>query len=170
MDAVEKEEYIAYQKRRTEELKHLLEKKPEKDGTDTEKKGYRAAKTLSIKGWQNCYYFILHHIRVQLNALVFYKAGEEDAIAIAEAKADSLYTRPKSSKPARKPPELNYSLPRGTEVRGELLTLPTSPTLTLLYDVLGSGANLEILPDRKKKYNRNIQLVVLETGTSGNIL
>ena len=184
VDAIEKEEYIANQKWRTETLKHLLEKKPTKESGDVEKNGYKAAKALSVKGWQNCYYYILDHIKVQLNALVFYSLGagamaskedhidgEAEAIAIVEAKADSFYSRPKSSKPARTLPELNYSLPviSGAETRGKLLTMPTSPTITLLYDVLGSGANLASLPDRKKKYNRNIQLEVLENGDKRRI-
>jgi len=168
--ATEKEEYIASQKRSTEELKPLLENKPTKDSTKEQKDGYRAAKALSVKGYTNCYYFILSRIRVQLNALVFYesKDGEAQAIAIVEDKAGSFYTKPKGAKTERKPLERGLPVIKGAEVRGDLLTLPTSPTLTLLYDVLGGG-DLDQLPDRKRGYNRNIQLLVEGQGDKRRI-
>lgn len=168
--ATEKEEYLASQKRTTESLKPILEQKPSKGSTSEEKKGYRAAKALSVRGYVNCYYFILERVRVQLNALHFYQSedGNAKAIAIAEERAGSFYSKPKGAKPARKPQERELPIIKGASVRGDLLTLPTSPALTLLYDVLGGG-DLDQLPDRKRSYNRNIQLLVEGQGDKRRI-
>lgn len=168
--ATDKEEYIASQKRTTAELKPLLENKPTKDSSKEEKDRYRSVKKLSIKGYENCYYFILERVRVQLNALYFYQSedGTAQAIAIVEDRAGSFYTKPKGVKTERKPIERGLPLIKGAEVRGDLLTLPTSPALTLLYDVLGGG-DLDTLPDRKRKYNRNQQLLVEGQGDKRRI-
>lgn len=170
VDAVEKEEYITEQKQRAESFKPLLEKRPGKTSSKEEKERYRATKRLATKGYITCYYFILERIRVQLNALAFYKSedGEAQAIAIAEDKTARFYNKPHGAKVERKPIERSLPIIKGAEVRGDLLTLPTSPIVTALYDIL-SGGDIDQLSDRKQKYNRNIQYLVEGRGDQRRI-
>lgn len=165
VDATDKEEYIAYQKQRTDELKPLLENKPSKDSPKEEKERYRSVKTLSVKGYVTCYYFILERVRVQLNALNYYRSsdGEAQAIAIVEERAGNFYSKPKGAKTERKPIERGLPMIKGAEARGDLLPLPTGPILALLYEVLGCR-DLSQLADRKRSYNRNTQLEVVSKG------
>lgn len=163
--AIEKEDYLSFQKWRTESFKTRVKIKPKRDASATEKAGYKAAKELSVRGYENCRRFILWQLRVQTNALYYYKSkeGKEQAVAIVEDKAASFYTKPKGTKPRREPLERDLPIIDRAAIRGELLTLPSSPSINLLYDVLGAG-DLDNLPALKGRYNRNIQLDVEEQG------
>lgn len=97
--ATEKEEYTAAQEKKTERLKPLLANKPGKDAPREERRLYNATKAGTVRGFENCYYFILSRVRVQLNALNFYKdeIGIARAIAIVEDRAGQFYRKPKSA-------------------------------------------------------------------------
>jgi hypothetical protein len=97
--ATEKEEYTAAQEKKTERLKPFLAKKPDKDAPREERRLYNATKAGTVRGYENCYYFILARVRVQLNALNFYKdeIGIARAIAIVEERAGKFYRKPKSA-------------------------------------------------------------------------
>lgn len=161
VDATEKEEYLAYQKTRTAEFKPLLENPP-KDRKSPEYTLYKRTKALSVRGYQNCYLFILNRINAQLKALAYYGAGDEEALAIVEAKAASCYNKPKAAKIPRGPIERELPLIKKSEVRGDLLTLPSGQVTALLLDIL--GGDLGQIADRKTKYNRHGQLLVQENG------
>lgn len=162
--ATEKEEYLAKQKQRTAELKPILDAyKPGSESSKEDRNQYRIISALSVKGYVNCYFFILERINVQLNALDFYQSedGHDLAIAIVEARAGEFYSKPKGAKlsEARRPPTVPLPIVPGAEVRGDLLTIPTGPLLSLLYDVV-VGGDLDLLPERKRRYNRNQKLNV----------
>ena len=167
--AIEKSEYLAYQSQRSEEFKPLLENMPGKDSPAIEKKHFRAVKALCVKGYTTCYYYIMGKVRIQLNALDYYhsKDGAAQALAIIEDKAASFYAKPKKQNLIEIPAGSGSAIQEEAGSCGDLLTLPTSPTLTLMYDLLGS-CNLDVLSYRKKKYNRNIQLKIVASDKNGN--
>lgn len=158
VESVGKTEYLEYLKRRTEDLKPLLADKPGKDSSDMDRDRFRGVKALTVRGYTTFYYFLLGKIRLQINALNYYQSeeGKAQAIAIVEAKAESFYIKPKKPDPRTHLAYHGSGITPVVEVCGELLILPSSPALTLIYELLGGG-DLESLPERKKKYNRNIQ-------------
>lgn len=177
VDATEKEEYLEYQKRLSQEVRDVIGKNlqlAKKSPSKENKARYKDLQAMAIRGYVNCRFFILTRIRVQLNALMYYnsKSEHDKAIAIVEARAEQFYKKPKGATPSREPAERKYTLPirDRAKVTGGLLTLPTSPTLTLINEVLGVG-DLDTLPERKRGYNRNIQLQVQDyRDKDGNVV
>lgn len=163
--ATEKEEYTAAQRKTTERLKTILLLKPEKGASREERQAYRASKALAVRGFENCYYFILARVRVQLNALEYYQdeKGIKTALSMVEQKAESYYTRPKGADTAQKRQRPAVLQTQEAATRGNLLSLPSGPAIALLYDVLGGG-DLEEKATKKRQYNHNIALEIYEKG------
>lgn len=162
VDATEKEEYIAWQKRRTADAKKVLGETPQNPDTESRKAGYEALKRMAVKGYVNCYYFILARVRVQLDALQHYEgdSGAARAIALVEEKAASFYKKPKGARTERKPITRELPMISGVETRGGLMPFPTSPPLAFIYEILGQDPNQ--IQDRKHLFNRN-QPIIVET-------
>lgn len=161
--AVTKSEYLDAQKKTTESLKPSLEKKPGKDSPPEVKKNYASIKRLAVKGYENCYYFILKKIRIQLNALAYYEGangpGSAEAIAIVKEKTGEFYEKPKNARLDKNPRGRALSLAPTAEKPGDLFALPSSPALALIVDLL-SGGDPKDLPKRKSKYNRRQEITV----------
>lgn len=165
VNAVEKKEYLDHQKRREADFKELLEATT---GKDSFRARYKAVKALSTRGYKTCYYYIMEQVRVQFNALAFYESDEglDEAVAIVEKKAASFYSKPKALDPEQNSVERIPTV--DVTICGKLLPIPTSPAMTLMYDLLG-GVDLDHLPERKKKYNRNIPLEIKKNGDKRRI-
>ena len=125
VEAIEKDEYLASHNRRAELLKPLLKDKPGKGSSPEQKEQYRTLKQLSVRGYSTCYFYILTHIRVQLNALAYYNdtASAEKAEEIVKAKTETFYQKPKNAEEIRVL-DIERSLPivRGASARGDFLS------------------------------------------------
>jgi len=167
LSATNKTEYIRVQQRRNEVLKPVLENKPGKDSPKEDKISYRKAKALSVRGFHNCFVFLLTRVRVQLNAVEYYNSeeGKTEALLLVEDKATSFYSKPKNTKIEWQPTQEREPVSSliSIDTKGGLFTHPTGPILNLVYDIMISG-EVDSLPDRKMKYNRNIRLKVEENG------
>lgn len=152
--AVEHGDFLSWHMKTAPRFKALLSEKPVKGSSKEEKERYKAIKQLTIKGYTTCYYFILEHVRAQLNALAFYqdKAGEAQVLEIVKEKTGSFYKQPKSAKPVRMT-NLERSLPQANiaSVSGSLLAYPQGPFIETMYSIL-SGNDLQA----GKTYNRHI--------------
>lgn len=164
VDATEKEEYIAWQKRSTAYVKKVLGEKPQEPEAEKAKASYDALKRMAVKGYDNCYYFILARIKVQLNALQHYAgdSGAARAIALVEEKAASFYKKPKGARTKREPIARELPIINGVETRGGLMPLPTGPALSFLYEILGQDPSQ--IQNRKHQFNRNQQLIIETKG------
>ena len=151
INAIEHGDFLSWHEKTAPTFKTLAEAKPEKGSSKEERERYKAVKQLTVKGYSTCYSFILFHVRAQLNALAFYqdKDGEAQVIELVREKTGSFYKQPKSAKPVQMI-NLERSMPQGSAIRGDLLTLPQGPIVDLIYEVL-AGIDL----DRTKTYNRN---------------
>ena len=73
VEAVEREDFLSWHMKTAPAFKALAEEKPANGSSRKEKDRYKAIKQLTVRGYSACYYFILRHVRAQLNALAFYK-------------------------------------------------------------------------------------------------
>lgn len=163
VETIEQADFKTFLKSR-EEIISALEKALEKGKyKEIARKNLVRIRKIAIENYENCYFFILSALRVQLNAT----EGNEDAQGaikdIVAAGAARWY------EPEELLPEAQEVLPiKSEEIKGDFFTLPSGPALELLYDVLGSR-NIDNLPLRKKKYNRNQKLTVMEQGDKRRI-
>ena len=170
VDAIEKKDYLEYQTRRTENLRPLIDRKPAKGSPKTTRELYKAVKEMSVRGYTNCYYYILDAIRVQINALGFYEStdGKDQAIAIVREKTGQFYAKPKDTTVEAHPLERRLPNVRDNKPSGELLTLPSSPAVNLVYDFL--GGSIETLQERKKRYDRTQKVTIRESGAKRQLM
>lgn len=160
VNAIDKEEYISWQKKTTDDCKKLLAAVELQKEDKQTKENIKELKQLATRGYQNCYFFILERIRVQLNALDFYKSegGTRQAIAIVETKTNSYYSKPKGAKLENKQLDLIQRYEPVAAVRGGLLPIPNGPLIDFTYEVL--SGDLDTLPERRKRYNRNVKMTI----------
>lgn len=87
VNAISKEEFIDRIKGQEEQLAILR-----KEGVAEEE--LTILKDYSIENYDNCYHFILHHLRVQLNGLAETPEGTDKAIALVEKRVALWYVKP----------------------------------------------------------------------------
>ena len=169
--AIEKSEYIDYQKRIKDLMQSLYE--PQPDETEEEKKARKRALEYSRQNFSNCRGFILKQLRLQLNAIDFYgdKGIEEQAFAIAEEKAETFYKRPKGAKPARVPKKNDFLPPvaHGGQPHGELLSIATSPYTVVIDNVLQTE-DLMRWRDDMKRISHGRAVTIQENGDMRQVI
>lgn len=163
ISAIEKSDYQAYHEKMAVFYNSFLKNAQTSQSPKHAKGTYDYIKSQAKRGFESCFFYLMGIAHPQLYAFEYYgyENGENEIIDIAAEKAESFYKKPKKytlqskrTKPASQPPVMP-----GAEVRGDILTRPDSPALSLIYDVL-SGDDLGQLTASKKKYNRHIQLLV----------
>lgn len=97
--AITKEDYLAYTKEKLAQIATL-----KKEGMAEE--SLATLRALAIESYNNCYNFILYHLRVQINGLAEKLEDTDKAIAIVEKKVSLWYVKPQ---PTHRP--IPYSKP-----------------------------------------------------------
>ena len=167
VDAIEKRDFLLFYKQREEMFKVLLQEKPGKNSSPEEREQYRAISQLSVKGYTACYYFILNHVNAQLNAVAYYgdKSGEAAILNLVTTKAESFYKKPKNAKEIRLSSHTENRLATKTAgIIGELLDVPNSQEVNLLYQVIG-GIDFS----QRAQFNRNTKYAIEDDGSKRSI-
>lgn len=161
VSAIEKEDYLSWQRLQTENLQQPL-KRLSLSNEKSAKKEYRDLKQLATRGFRNCYFFILSRIRVQLNALAYYgsKDGEKRAAEFAEEKAGLFYSRPRNAEANRKTTaeRLQKYVATVEQSYTDLIPVAQGNAIDLMRLVL--SGDVDNLPDRRKRFNRSTAVSV----------
>ena len=166
VNATEKNEYLSWQKQRTADTQNLIEQL-EKAGN---KKAIKEIKPMAVKGYRNCYFFILARVRVQLNAAQYFEIsdGESRIIEIVENKTRTFYSKPKGARIDKKPStHLLQSFESDPAEYDKLIKIGAGPTLELTSQIL--GGDVDTLPDRRRRFNRSTTITVEREGNERTV-